>query len=137
MIPTWHGRRSIATKESLPMVKANLNAGSHLTLYDGRGQVVNRGSVNFSQYSAKSFPFDIKQAPSNSNALGLVKFMFPNRHNIYLHDTPQKALFSRETRAFSRGCIRLHPPFHLAYALQARQHDTPKRTLKRTPKTRR
>ena len=124
--PTWNVPRSIATKEYLPMLKANPNAVSHLTLYDGRGQVVNRGAVNFSQYTARNFPFDIKQAPSNSNALGLVKFMFPNRHNIYLHDTPAKSLFSREVRAYSHGCIRLHKPFEFAYTILARQSSNPK-----------
>ena len=53
--------------------------------------------------------------------------MFPNPHNIYLHDTPQKALFSRDERAFSHGCIRLHQPFDFAYALLARQTSTPKK----------
>ncbi|WP_370232333.1 murein L,D-transpeptidase [Cognatishimia sp.] len=124
--PTWNVPRSIATKEYLPMLKANPNAVSHLTLYDARGQVVNRGAVNFSQYSAKTFPFDIKQAPSNTNALGLVKFMFPNRHNIYLHDTPAKSLFSREVRAYSHGCIRLHKPFEFAYTILAKQSADPK-----------
>ena len=52
--------------------------------------------------------------------------MFPNRYNIYLHDTPQKALFGRETRAFSHGCVRLNDPFDFAYALLAVQEDDPK-----------
>lgn len=124
--PTWNVPRSIATKEYLPMLQSNPYAVSHLTLYDARGQVVNRGAVNFSQYSARTFPFDIKQAPSNSNALGLVKFMFPNRHNIYLHDTPAKSLFSREVRAYSHGCIRLQKPFEFAYTLLAKQSENPK-----------
>jgi murein L,D-transpeptidase YcbB/YkuD len=51
--------------------------------------------------------------------------MFPNRHNIYLHDTPQKHLFARESRAFSHGCIRLSDPFDFAYVLLARQTDDP------------
>ena len=57
--------------------------------------------------------------------MGLVKFMFPNPWNIYLHDTPQKSLFARETRAFSHGCIRLAEPFEFAYALLARQESDP------------
>lgn len=126
--PTWNVPRSIATKEYLPVLQNNPFGISHLTLYDARGNVVNRGSVDFTQYTEKTFPFDIKQAPSNSNALGLVKFMFPNRHNIYLHDTPAKNLFSREVRAYSHGCIRLHQPFEFAYTLLARQTNNP-RTL--------
>ncbi len=124
--PTWNVPRSIATKEYLPMLKKNRNAVSHLKLVDSRGRTVNRSNVDFSQYTKATFPFNIKQPPSRSNALGLVKFMFPNRYNIYLHDTPAKNLFSREVRAYSHGCIRLAQPFEFAYALLARQESNPK-----------
>ena len=133
--PTWNVPRSIAVKEYLPQLKKNPNAVGHLRLIDGSGRTVSREGADFTQFSATNFPFDIKQPPSSRNALGLVKFMFPNRHNIYLHDTPQKALFSRETRAFSHGCIRLHQPFDFAYALLARQDATPKETFQRILKT--
>ncbi|MHC0052978.1 L,D-transpeptidase family protein [Actibacterium sp. D379-3] len=123
--PTWNVPRSIATKEYLPMLKKNPNAASHLRLVDSRGRTVSRGAVDFSQYTARTFPFDMKQPPSDGNALGLVKFMFPNPYNIYLHDTPQKALFARESRAFSHGCIRLNDPFDFAYALLAKQESDP------------
>jgi murein L,D-transpeptidase YcbB/YkuD len=127
--PTWNVPRSIATKEYLPMLQKNSNAVSHLNLVDSRGRVVNRSSVNFAAYNAKTFPFNIKQPPSSKNALGLVKFMFPNRHNIYLHDTPAKNLFGREVRAYSHGCIRLHQPFDFAYQLLAKQESDPKGTF--------
>ncbi len=133
--PTWNVPRSIATKEYLPMLKRNPNAVSYLRLTDSRGRVVNRGNVDFTQYSAKTFPFDIKQPPGNSNALGLVTFMFPNRHNIYLHDTPSKSLFARESRAFSHGCIRVQNPFNFAYALLAVQRDDPKQYFHKILKT--
>ncbi len=67
----------------------------------------------------------MKQPPSDGNALGLVKFIFPNKYNIYLHDTPAKSLFGRETRAFSHGCIRLHQPFEFAYELLSKQTSDP------------
>jgi murein L,D-transpeptidase YcbB/YkuD len=67
----------------------------------------------------------MRQDPSDDNALGQVKFLFPNPWNIYLHDTPSKALFQRETRAFSHGCIRIGKPFDLAYALLAPQQPDP------------
>ena len=67
----------------------------------------------------------MKQPPSRGNALGLVKFMFPNKYNIYLHDTPAKSLFGRETRAYSHGCIRLADPFDFAYALLKGQERDP------------
>lgn len=68
----------------------------------------------------------MKQPPSNNNALGLVKFMFPNKYSIYLHDTPAKSLFGREVRDFSHGCVRVHKPFEFAYALLKPQQSNPK-----------
>jgi len=129
--PTWHVPRSIAVKEYLPQMKRNPNAVSHLKLYNNRGQQVSRGAVNFAAYNASNFPFAIKQPPSQSNALGLVKFMFPNKYNIYLHDTPAKDLFSREVRAYSHGCVRVHKPFELAYTLLSKQEANPKGTFHR------
>ncbi len=123
--PSWHVPRSIITKEYLPQLRNNPNAVSHIQITDSRGRVVNRGSVDFSQYTARSFPFAMRQPPSTRNALGLVKFIFPNKYNIYLHDTPQKSLFQREVRAFSHGCIRLAQPFEFAYALLAKQTEDP------------
>lgn len=124
--PSWYVPRSIITKEYLPQLQRNPNAVSHLEITDRRGRVVNRGAADFTQYSARSFPFSMRQPPSKRNALGLVKFMFPNQYNIYLHDTPQKALFKREVRAFSHGCIRLGQPFDMAYTLLGAQSDDPK-----------
>jgi len=124
--PTWHVPRSIAVKEYLPQMKRNPNAVSHLKLYNRNGREVPRGAVNFGAYNARNFPFAIKQPPSSRNALGLVKFMFPNRYNIYLHDTPQKALFDREKRDFSHGCIRLQQPFDFAYEILSPQEADPK-----------
>ena len=133
--PSWHVPRSIATKEYLPKLKRNRNAASYLELTDSRGRRVNRASVNFGQYSAKTFPYAMRQPPSKSNALGLVKFMFPNKYNIYLHDMLQKHLFERETRAYSHGCIRLNEPFEFAYALLALQEDDPEGYFKRVLKS--
>jgi len=123
--PTWHVPRSIAGKEYLAQMPRNPHAAGHLRLYDSRGREVSRAAVDFGAYSARSFPFAIKQPPSERNALGLVKFMFPNKYNIYLHDTPQKALFDRDKRDFSHGCIRLQQPFDFAYALLSKQESNP------------
>ena len=90
------------------------------------GRPVSRAGVNFSQYTGNTFPFDLRQPPGPGNALGRVKFMFPNRHNIYLHDTPSRSLFSRETRAYSHGCVRVHRPLELAYHLLAPQEAQPR-----------
>ncbi len=124
--PTWHVPRSIAVKEYLPQLQRNPGAAGHLRIVNARGQSVSRANVDFSQYNSRNFPFDLKQPPSSRNALGLVKFMFPNKYNIYLHDTPAKDLFHREKRAYSHGCIRLQQPFEFAYALLAKQESNPK-----------
>lgn len=128
--PTWNVPRSIAVKEYLPLLQKNPNAAGHLRLTNGRGQVVSRQGLDFTQFDESTFPFDLKQPPSRRNALGLVKFMFPNRHNIYLHDTPQKQLFGREARAFSHGCIRLNDPFDFAYELLSKQVRNPEAYFK-------
>jgi len=121
--PTWNVPRSIAVKEYLPMMQNDPGAAGHLRLINSTGQIVDRTGIDFAQFNENNFPFDLKQPPSRRNALGLVKFMFPNRYNIYLHDTPAKNLFSRETRAFSHGCVRLNDPFDFAYALLAPQRN--------------
>ncbi len=127
--PSWYVPRSIVTKEYLPSMKRNRNAASHIVITDRRGRKVSRGAINFGAYNARNFPFAMHQPPSRSNALGLVKFMFPNKYNIYLHDTPAKSLFSRDVRAFSHGCIRLAQPFEFAYALLEVQADDPKKVF--------
>ena len=128
--PTWHIPRSITVKEYLPMMQRNANAAGHLKIYDSKGRAVSRGNINFAQYTARTFPYVMKQPPSDGNALGLVKFLFPNKYNIYLHDTPSKSLFNKEVRAFSHGCIRVGKPFDLAYTLLRKQTDTPERDFK-------
>lgn len=124
--PSWFVPRSIATGEYLPELQQNPYAVQHLIITDRSGRQVDRASVDFAKYTRQSFPYAMRQPPSRSNALGLVKFMFPNKYNIYLHDTPAKKLFARETRAYSHGCIRLADPFDFAYALLAVQTNDPK-----------
>ena len=124
--PSWGVPRSIIVKEYLPLLQRNRNAVGHLQVVDGNGRVVPRGAVNFAAYSASSFPFGLRQPPSDGNALGKVKFMFPNKYNIYLHDTPSKNLFAHEVRAYSHGCIRVADPFDFAHVLLSRQTDDPK-----------
>lgn len=130
--PSWSVPRSITTKEYLPLMKKNPNAAGHLKIVDSKGRVIDRSKINFGKYTAANFPFSMRQPPSDGNALGLVKFMFPNEWNIYLHDTPSKSLFDREVRAFSHGCIRLGQPFEFAHALLAVQSDDPQGLFKKT-----
>ncbi|WP_245897838.1 L,D-transpeptidase family protein [Pseudoprimorskyibacter insulae] len=132
--PSWYVPRSIIVNEYLPALRSNPNSVGHLEITDARGRVVNRGN-GFSQYSAQSFPFAMRQPPGPKNALGLVKFLFPNKYNIYLHDTPAKSLFSREVRAYSHGCIRLHKPQEFAHAILAPQVSNPKEYFERILRT--
>jgi len=133
--PSWYVPRSIIVGEYLPALRNNPNAVRHIEITDSRGRVVNRASANFARYTARTFPYAMRQPPSATNALGLVKFMFPNIYNIYLHDTPAKNLFSREVRAYSHGCIRLNDPFDFAYALLAAQEADPEGFFQSTLRT--
>ena len=123
--PTWHIPVSIAKNEYLPELKKDPEALPFLKLFDSSGSLVDRESIDFSILGKNYFPYEMKQLPSTTNALGLVKFMFPNPYNIYLHDTPAKDLFMKEVRDFSHGCIRLHEPFDFAYTLLDKQTDDP------------
>lgn len=125
--PTWHVPSSIAGKEYLPILRKNSSFfdDKNMVMISKTGEDVHPSSVDLSQYSEKNFPFSIKQRPGPSNALGRVKFMFPNRFNIYLHDTPSKSLFLKDVRAFSHGCVRLQKPLEFAYKLLEKQTSNP------------
>lgn len=125
--PDWTVPGGIIKRDYLPRLQANPNALGHLQVIDRRGRVVPRSAINFANYSARNFPFNLRQPPGRSNALGRVKFMFPNPYAIYLHDTPEKHLFKREVRAYSSGCVRLNDPFEFAYTLLARQDADPQK----------
>jgi murein L,D-transpeptidase YcbB/YkuD len=113
--PYWNIPPSILIKETLPAIKRNRRYISthHLEVINSKGQKINPNAIKWNRYS-KNFPYSIRQKPGEDNALGLVKFLFPNNYNIYLHDTPNKSLFKETSRAFSHGCIRVEEPFKLA-----------------------
>ena len=122
--PTWGIPRSILVNEYLPKLRANpsyLDAkGYHL--YNGSGQRVSSSAVNWSAQGSNA-PFNVVQPPGPRNALGELKIMFPNKHAIYMHDTPSKSLFARATRALSHGCVRLSDPRAMAAAVLGIQKD--------------
>lgn len=133
--PTWNVPASIAVKEYVPIMRRDSGFLQKRGMYmvNGSGKRVNPASVNLASYNEdnyKTFPYFIKQKPDPRNALGLVKFMFPNKYNIYLHDTPSKSLFNKDTRTFSHGCVRVHKPFDFAYTLLAPQLKNPQGTFK-------
>ncbi|NEX11512.1 MAG: murein L,D-transpeptidase [Prosthecochloris sp.] len=117
--PSWNVPPGILKKEALPSMKSDGGYLSRngLQVIDRNGNVVDPSSIDWAGYSAGSFPYRLRQPPGVRNALGRVKFMFPNRHFVYLHDTPGKHLFDRSERAFSHGCIRLENPLDLAGVL--------------------
>lgn len=116
--PTWTVPYSIATKETLPRLKKDPSYLSkhNMTLLRG-GTVVDPSTINFNEYSTRKFPFTVRQEPGSNNALGQVKFIFPNKYSVYLHDTPSKGYFNRSERTFSHGCIRVQNPLLLAEQL--------------------
>ena len=117
--PTWTVPYSIATQEMLPRIRDNPDylAVNDYDLVDRNGNAVDPAGVDWLRMSARSFPYTIVQRPGPANALGRVKFMFPNEHAVCLHDTPARSLFERAGRAFSHGCIRVQNPLELALLL--------------------
>ncbi|MBL8582067.1 MAG: murein L,D-transpeptidase [Rhizobiaceae bacterium] len=116
--PYWGVPQSIIVNEMLPRLRSDPGyldrAGYEVT--DAQGKRISSASVNWGAYGSK-VPFGVRQSPSEANALGELKILFPNKHAIYMHDTPQKALFDRDSRAFSHGCVRLQNPRGMAAAV--------------------
>ncbi|MEL6644013.1 MAG: L,D-transpeptidase family protein [Pseudomonadota bacterium] len=123
--PDWTVPRSIFGRDYLPKLQQDPSAAAYLELVDDAGNIVPRETINWMAYTEDTFPFWLRQPPGRANALGTVKFMFPNAHAIYLHDTPERHLFSRESRTFSSGCVRLFDPHDFAYVLLERQMSNP------------
>ena len=120
--PYWNVPSSIIKGEIAPAVLRNPGyTDSHNMDLLYNGSPVSPWQVNWSQVSASNFPFRVRQRPGAGNALGQIKFLFPNKHDVYLHDTPSKSLFARSFRAFSHGCIRVENPFEFADALMANE----------------
>lgn len=122
--PTWTVPRSIISRSLFPKFNGNPEyvRSAGYKLYDRDGVEVDPFTLDWSRYSASRFPFRVVQQPGPNNALGRVKFMFPNQYAIYLHDTPARALFSRTSRAFSSGCIRVRHPLQFAELLLANEN---------------
>ena len=120
--PYWNVPRSIATKELVPEYATKGLADAERQGFEvKRGdEVLPMSAINWQDYvGAEKLPFLIRQRPGPANALGEMKFMFPNKNNVYLHDTNQRHLFARTKRAFSHGCVRVEKPHELASYLLA------------------
>jgi murein L,D-transpeptidase YcbB/YkuD len=118
--PYWNVPASIATNEIAPRLVSNPGyiASQNMELLYG-GRVINAASVDWTTTSIRNF--HVRQRPGPSNALGQIKFLFPNQHDVYLHDTPSKSLFQRSFRAYSHGCVRVQNPMEFADALLANE----------------
>ncbi len=116
--PTWTIPPGILRKETLPAIRKDPSylSRNNMSVVTTSGKIVDPSTIDWAG-TTKSFPYMIRQEPGPRNALGRVKFMFPNKYMVYLHDTPSKGLFARTERAFSHGCIRTQNPFDLAEIL--------------------
>ena len=124
--PYWNVPSDIVKKETVPHALRDpaFLERTNMEVLDKSGNVVDPASIDMEHAGAYRF----RQRPGASNSLGLVKFMFPNQFNVYLHDTPADSLFARATRSFSHGCVRLEQPDKLAqYVLGDQPSWTPER----------
>jgi murein L,D-transpeptidase YcbB/YkuD len=114
--PTWTVPPTVLEEDILPATRRDPDylSARNIRVLDRRGASLDPGAIDWSTVRARSFPYLLRQDPGPNNALGRVKFMFPNPHSVYLHDTPSKSLFERSQRAFSSGCIRIEDPLTLA-----------------------
>ncbi len=112
--PTWTVPPTILRQDLLPKIRTDRSTlkQKKLEVLDGQGKVVDPSNVDWQR-----FHYTLRQQAGPDNALGRVKFMFPNAHSVYLHDTPSRELFAQSERAFSSGCIRIERPLELAEAL--------------------
>jgi len=108
----------LAGRTLLPgFVEAHGHPTAEMHLIGPDSKEVDAGSVDWNSITAENFPYRLRQDPGRLNALGQMKFMFPNRYDVYLHDTPSRQLFEETQRDFSHGCIRIEKPTDLAVYL--------------------
>jgi len=113
--PTWTVPPTILKKDVLPAIKKDPDylKIKNMSVIDQDGRKVDPATIDW-QSVRGGIPYSIRQEPGPNNALGEIKFIFPNKHFVFLHDTPDKRLFDRPERTFSSGCIRVEHPFELA-----------------------
>ena len=129
--PTWTVPPTILREDLIPEIRKNILAlnQKNIRVYDQKGIYLNPDSVDWSDKQVYTYIY--RQGPGMGNALGQVKFMFPNPFNVYLHDTPNKELFQRMERAFSSGCIRVQKPFELTQYLLRDQPEYSSQEIRR------
>jgi murein L,D-transpeptidase YcbB/YkuD len=132
--PHWYVPPTIAIQDKLPMIRRDpgyVSRQNFKLFRHGEAGVtrVDPRAVDWSSVSARNFPYQLRQDPGPRNALGRVKFMLPNPHHVYLHDTPARELFSKTERAYSSGCIRLESPMELADYLFGENPQWPRQKI--------
>jgi len=130
--PYWHVPLSIQRKELAPEIERDRTylAKHGYEVVDAQDEVVAREVDDAMLSDLRSGKLELRQVPGEDNALGLVAFMFPNEHQVYMHDTPATSLFAKSRRDFSHGCIRLEKPLELAkWALRDQPEWTEERIL--------
>ena len=122
--PFWTVPKSIRSKELVPKSKKDSTylSRNNYQLLKG-GKVVEMASIDWENISTDNFDYTVRQRGGSSNALGLIKFYFKNKHSVYLHDTPSKSKFLNDIRPYSHGCIRVDEPMKLAKYLLAREGE--------------
>lgn len=117
--PIWNIPQSIASNEIIVQAAADpyYLSNKNIDVYEKGKKLENPETINWSSVSKTNNPYSFKQQSGQGNALGKIKFLFPNRSSVYLHDTPAKAAFNQSMRAVSHGCVRLEKPLELAHAL--------------------
>jgi L,D-transpeptidase YcbB len=117
--PTWTVPPGIIAADILPAARKDPQAITRkgLRVLDREGHELDPASIDWSQFRSGNIPYTLRQDPGPSNALGRVKFMFPNPYQVYLHDTPSQSLFERADRTFSSGCVRVEHALELAQRL--------------------
>lgn len=118
--PTWTLPETILWEDAIPSIKNDEGylKDNNMKVLDLQEKEVSYKKINWRKLENKEdFPYLIRQAPGSSNPLGKVKFMFPNEHYIYIHDSPAQGLFSQDERTFSSGCIRMEKPMEFAALL--------------------
>ena len=126
--PYWNVPRDMVLYEMLPRIQHDSSYLARqnfhvLTDSGGEDREVSPDIVNWSSITPNNFPYRLRQEPGPHNGMGRIKFIFPNKFDVYLHDTPGRHLFEQQQRTFSHGCIRIERPIDLAvYLLRPDQH---------------
>jgi murein L,D-transpeptidase YcbB/YkuD len=139
MNPYWNVPHSIATEETLKKIRQNPEffAKENMRVFTAgqNGEEVSPATIDWSQHSENNFPYRLRQEPGPRNPLGRIKFMFPNKHSVYLHDTSDPQLFRKERRGYSHGCIRIEKPMDMAEFVMRGSKEWPIEKIKAVLKT--